>query len=61
MGIFTFIQPCLIFLRNLISSNRELLLNEIKINASGYFEILKTNTKLTVLHQNRGEDLFIPP
>jgi hypothetical protein len=27
-------------------SNRELLLNEIEIDTSGYFEILKTNIKL---------------
>jgi hypothetical protein len=60
MGIFTSMQPYLIFLRNLIPSNRELLFNEIEIDTSGYFEILKTNTKSAAFSQNRGENLLIP-
>jgi hypothetical protein len=60
MGIFTFIQPYLIFLRSLILSNRELLFNGTEIDTSEYFEILKTNIKLAAFSQNRGEDLFIP-
>jgi hypothetical protein len=60
MGIFIFMQFCLTFLRSLVSSNRELLFNEIEIDTSGYFEILKTNIKLAAFFQNRGEDFLIP-
>jgi hypothetical protein len=40
-------QPYLIYLRNLILSNRELLFNEIEIDTSGYFEILKNEYKIS--------------
>jgi hypothetical protein len=59
MGIFMSVQPYLIFLRSLVPSNREFLFNEIEINTSGYFEVLKTNIKSAIFFQTRGEDLFI--
>jgi hypothetical protein len=60
MRIFTPMQSYLTFLRNLVPSNRELLLNGTEIDTSEYFEILKTNIKSAALFQNRGENFLIP-